>query len=192
MSDHCPIIHVHYSSNGAKTESYYTRRNMSHRNRLAFQNAISAIDWKIVYSETDMQNAFSLFHSKLIELYHKYFPKQKITYKYNNHKPWLCQALKEWIKINRILKIAGRKNYSDLIDGDKHNIKKTWQIIKILPTKISWENISLNLNWVIDQLHVANQLLVKNSMEFSLALAKALLKRSPNKHCNPYSIRETL
>ena len=52
---------------------------MSQRNRLAFQNAISAIDWQMVYSETDMQNAFSLFHSELVELYHKHFPKQKIT-----------------------------------------------------------------------------------------------------------------
>ena len=99
VSDHCPIIHVDYSSKGAKTESYYTRRNMSQRNRLAFQNAISAIDWQMVYSETDMQNAFSLFHSKLVALYHKHFPKQKITYKYNNRKPWLSQALKEGIKI---------------------------------------------------------------------------------------------
>ena len=78
VSDHCPIIHVDYSTKGAKTESYYTRRNMSQRNKLAFQNAISVIDWQMVYSETDMQNAFRLFHSKLVELYHKHFPKQKI------------------------------------------------------------------------------------------------------------------
>ena len=138
VSDHCPIIHVDYSSKGAKTESHHTRRNMSQRNRLAFHNAISAIDWQMVYSETDMQNAFSLLHSKLIELYHKHFPEQKIWY--NNRKLWLSQALKDWIKnkdklylkynwiksvaneikyktyrnkLNRILKFAERKYYSD-------------------------------------------------------------------------------
>ena len=98
VSDHCPIKHVDYSSKGAKTESYHTRRNMSQRNRLAFQNAFSAIDWQMVYSETDMQNAFSLFHSKWVALYHKHFTKQNITYTYNNRKPWLSQALKEGIK----------------------------------------------------------------------------------------------
>ena len=114
VSDHFSIVHVDYSSKGAKTESYYIRRNMSQRNRLAFQNDISAIDWQIVYSETDMQNAFSLFHSKLVELYHKNFPKQKITYKYNNRKPWLSRALKEginnknklYLKYNRIKSVA--------------------------------------------------------------------------------------
>ena len=75
---------------------------MSQWNKLAFQNAISAIDWQMIYSETDMQNAFSLFHSKLVELYHKHFPKQKIAYKYNNRKPWLSQALKEGIKNKKI------------------------------------------------------------------------------------------
>ena len=69
VSDHCPIIHVDYSSDSVKREMYVTRRNMSQRNRLAFQYAVSAVDWQMIYSETDMQNAFSLFHSKLIELY---------------------------------------------------------------------------------------------------------------------------
>ena len=115
----------------------------------------------MVYSETDMQNAFSLLHSKLIGLYHKHFPEQKITYKYNNRKLWLSQALKEWIKnkdklhlkynwiksvaneikyktyrnkLNRILKFAERKYYSDLIVENKH-IKRIWQIIKNIVDK---------------------------------------------------------
>ena len=32
---------------------------MSQRNRLALQSAVSAVDWQMSYSETDMQNAFS-------------------------------------------------------------------------------------------------------------------------------------
>ena len=92
---------------------------MSQRNRLAFQNAISAIDWQMVYSVTDMQNGFSLFHSKLVELYHKHFPKQKITYKYNNRKPWISEAPKEgiknknklYLKYNRIKSVANEIKY---------------------------------------------------------------------------------
>ena len=162
VSDHCPIIHVDYSSDSVKREMYVTRRNMSQRNRLAFQSAVSAVDWQMIYSETDMQNAFSLFHSKWIELYCKHFPKQKITYKYNNRKPWLFEGLKEGIKqknelylkynrirsvaneiqyktyrnkLNSILKFAEKKYHSDLLDESKHNIKKTWQIIKNIINK---------------------------------------------------------
>ena len=196
VSDHCPIIHVDYSSKGAKTESYYTRRNMSQRNRLAFQNAISAIDWQMVYSETDMQNAFSLFHSKLVELYHKHFPKQKITYKHDNRKPWLSQALQEgiknknrlYLKYNRIKSVANEIKYktyrkSSIVFWNllKENTILTWLMkisttsrrpgrsLKILLTKMLWENVSLNLNWVMDQLHVTNQLLVRNLINQPLA-----------------------
>ena len=98
VSDHCPIIHVDYSSDSVKREMYVTRRNMSQRNRLTFQSAVSAVDGQMIYSETDMQNAFSLFHSKLIELYCKHFPKQKIAYKYDNRKPCLCEGFKERIE----------------------------------------------------------------------------------------------
>ena len=134
VSDQCSIIHVDYSNKGTKKESYYTRRNMSLRNRLTFQNAISATDWQMVYSETDMQNAFSLFHSKLIELYDKHFPKQKITYNYNDRKPCLSLALQEgmknknrlYLKYNRIKSLANEIKYKTY----RKNSIVFWNLLK--------------------------------------------------------------
>ena len=97
---------------------------MSEQKRLTFLNAIFA-DWEMVYSETDMQNAFSLFHTKLVELYHKYFPKRlgflmhlkkeyemnKLYLKYDRRKS-VANDIKHKTyhnKLNRILKFARSK-----------------------------------------------------------------------------------
>ena len=52
--------------------------------------------------------------------------------------------------------------------------------LKILSTKISWENTSLNLNWVMDQLHATNQLLVKNT-----GIGPSIAKKIPKQTLSP-------
>ena len=133
---------------------------MCQRNRQAFSNAISSFDWDEIYEETDMQTAYSLFHSKFLRLYNIHFPKQKL--KYNTRKPWLTQGLKDAIrkknklykkylkmpsalneityksyrnKLNHILKKSERQHYSDLLTANKSNIKKIWQIMKNIVNK---------------------------------------------------------
>ena len=115
------------------------------------------MDWGQIYQETDTQTAFSAFHSVLLKVYNKHFPKQKIKLKYNSRKLWLTQGLKDAIKnknklykrymkcktvanentykryrnkLNIILKCAEKKHYTDLLNSNKDNIKKTCQIMK--------------------------------------------------------------
>ena len=38
-------------------------------------------------------------------------------------------------KLNHILKCAERKHYSDLLNDNKSNVKRTWQIIKFIVNK---------------------------------------------------------
>ena len=71
---------------------------MCQRNRQAFSNAISSFDWDEIYEETDMQTAYSLFHSKFCRLYNINFPKQKLKLQYNTRKLWLTQGLKDAIR----------------------------------------------------------------------------------------------
>ena len=87
---------------------------------------------------------------------------QKIKLKYNCRKPWLTQGLKDAIKVknklykkyqkinavaheieyktygnklNHILTCAERKHYSDLLNDNKNNVKRTWQIFKSIVNK---------------------------------------------------------
>ena len=71
---------------------------MSQRNRQAFVDAVSDFDWTEIYQEIDMQQAYSLFHSKFVRLYNTHFPKQKLKLKYNTRKLWLTPGLNDAIK----------------------------------------------------------------------------------------------
>ena len=102
--------------------------------------------------ETDMQRAFSNFHSKFLSLYNIHFPKKKIKSRYNSRKLWLTPGLKDAIKtknrmykvflnvpsdcneskykiyrnkLNHILKKAEKQHCTDLLAANKNNIKKT-------------------------------------------------------------------
>ena len=146
----------------AVSDTYIHRRNMSQRNKHEFLSAMSTVDFNSIYSQIDTQEAFSMFHSMLLKLYNKHFPMQKIKLKYNSRKPWLTQGLKDSIrvknklyrdymkinsvaremkyktyrnKLNHVLRHAERKHYSDLLNDNKNNVKRTWQILKSIVNK---------------------------------------------------------
>ena len=105
ISDHLPVVFIDRNSETSSSEGYIWRRNVCQRNRQAFFNAISSFDWDEIYEETDMQTAYSLFHSKFLRLYNIHFPKQKLKLKYNTRKLWLTRGLKDAIrKKNKLYK----------------------------------------------------------------------------------------
>ena len=135
---------------------------MSYRNKQAFHSVVSEIDWETLYISGNAQESFTWFHSTLLKLFNKHFPKRTVTKKYNTRKPWLSQSLKDAIKkknklyvkliklnttanevtykryrnkLNHILKYAERKHFQDILEQNKHNLKKTWQIFKNIVNK---------------------------------------------------------
>ena len=86
ISDHLPIVFTDENSVTDCFECYIWKRNMSQRNRQAFYNAIASFDWSEIYHETDMQKAYSVFHSNFLRLYNINFPKQKLKLKYITRK----------------------------------------------------------------------------------------------------------
>ena len=137
------------------TDTAVTRRNLSYRNRQRFYESISSVNWEAIYSESDTQTAFGLFHSTLLKHFYKNFPKQTVKIRYNNRKPWLTQGLKDSIRMKNKLyrkylkvksvanemnyrsyrtklnhKVAEKQHYSELLNNCQDNIKKSWQIIK--------------------------------------------------------------
>ena len=162
VSDHFPIVHIDSEMKLCDIDSVVTRRNLSYKNRQRFYESISSLDWGAIYSESDTQTAFSLFHSTLLKHFHINFPKQTVKIQYNNRKPWLTQGLKDSIKmknklyrkylkvksaanemnyknyrnkLHHLIKIAEKRHYSELLNECQDNIKKTWQIIKNIVNK---------------------------------------------------------
>ena len=118
------------------------------------------IVWDDTLLEQDTQKAYSTFHDTLCQIYNKCFPVRKMNKKYHFSKPWLTPALKQSIniknklyvsrnkgknteeknkyykkyrnKLHHLIKSAERKYYQELLLKHKSNVKKTWNIIKMV------------------------------------------------------------
>ena len=91
VSDYLPIFCVDLEKSDCVKEDFIYRRNMSQRSKLAFRDDLANLDWNEMYHLSDTQAAFGWFHSKLLLLCNKHFPKQKVKLKYNTRKMWLTQ-----------------------------------------------------------------------------------------------------
>ena len=135
-----------------------------------FVNEIQSLDWCNISTETDAQLAYSKFHTILSEKYNRCFPLRKTKTIYHDRKPWLTVGLRESIKIknklyigskrgqnkeekhlfykqyrnklNHLLRSVERKYYQNILKEHRSNIKRCWQIIKLIINKN--KNISVN------------------------------------------------
>ena len=135
--------------------------------------SVAEIDWEEMYHIQHTQQAFSLLHQKLSNLYDEHFPKKRVKLKYNNKKPWLSEGLQNAIKhknklyiksiktkcahnetkyktyrnkLKQILYKAEKEYYSNLISANKSNMKKTWSILKDIINKKKSQQINPGLN----------------------------------------------
>ena len=76
-TDHFLIFQVDCSPKYNKLVKDSLQRNLSERNKQAFREALATLDWKEIYDKNDAQGAFSTFHSIVLKLYNKHFPKDK-------------------------------------------------------------------------------------------------------------------
>ena len=165
ISDHYAVFHISKNNKNLNDNTVVPilKRDMRLQNVQTFVNEINAVNWEQVTESNDPQMAYSEFH-KIISLnYNKSFPYRKLTKKYHNNKPWLTASLKESIrvknklyknrnkgsnheerlahykmyrnKLNHILRAAERKHFKDQILEHKANLKKSWQIIKMVINK---------------------------------------------------------
>ena len=154
--NHFRNFRVNCSFTLEETDSCIVTRVYNEKNKQNFTQTISEEDWTEICNTPDTQELFDVFHSKLISLHEKCFPKIKIRKKYSHRKPWLSDALRSSIrsknklyhkhknipsvknetvyksyrnKLNHVLKYA-EKHFRDLIISHKDNTRKSWPIIK--------------------------------------------------------------
>ena len=104
---------------------------------------------------SDTQKAFDQFHNHFMALYNRCFPRTRVKKKYNNIKPWLSEALQNYIryknklyqkykkiktalnednykvyksKLQNLMKVAVKKYYQDLFTRYKSDMKKSWNV----------------------------------------------------------------
>ena len=88
-------------------------------------------------------------------------------------------------KLNHILKCAEKKYHSDLLDSNKDNIKKTWQIMKNIINKNKTKKIQ-NKFKITDGTMISDGILMSNTFnEFFVNVGPNLAKTIPTQNISP-------
>ena len=158
ITDHYPIFHVaHFEKLSKDVDEYYYKRSMSSDNYASFYNDISQVNWNEVTNSQNCQMSFSLFYEKIKFYFNKSFPLKRVKKGYKNKLPWLTDGLKNSIKFKNKLYVKSLKHdtvlnkiqykefklslkklmtqrekdyFNEMIENNKSNMKKTWDIIK--------------------------------------------------------------
>ena len=155
-------------------EAFCLSHSFSQRNKQAFRNVLADLDLSEIYSQQTTQSLLSLCQAMIMDTYNKSFSKRKIKIRYHNRKPWLIDALKQSIRtknkldmkylkikstynecklkiylnhLTRVLKCAEKIHYAALLEANKSNLKKTWNILKAIVTKKKGMESMKNLNY---------------------------------------------
>ena len=157
ITDHYPIFHINHELTYEIADEIIVKRIYNSKNMREFSETLSHTDWSVMYTASGTQEAFDLFHNKIMELHNKHFPRVRIKTGYSNRKPWLSEALRNCIerknkmyyafkkvpsvsnetcykkyrnKLNHIILTAEKQYYHDLLEKHKGNLRKSWGIIK--------------------------------------------------------------
>ena len=113
----------------SENDAPVTKRNMCQRNIKKIIDKVNMVNWAHVTDSENAQEAYTLCHAKLSDIYSACFPftkvKKEISY-YRN-------------RLNHVLRAAERKYCQNLINEHKSNVKnlgKSWK----------WLSISENIN----------------------------------------------
>ena len=103
---------------------------MSPEKKKTFRNKIKNVDWTNVILNDFCQNAYTMFHNIILEIYYSSFPVKRKSLKphYKTRKPKLYKEYRN--NLTRLLRRTERTYYDILLIDNRNNLKKTWSIIK--------------------------------------------------------------
>ena len=211
ISDHYPIFCININCLNSKNDCIIKTRQYTQKNIENFKTKLTDTDWSIIYESNNANEAFTLFYKLYSSLYNECFPYKYIRSIYKSRKVWLTQALKCSIKyknklyikslkyptvdnvknykvykqnLQRILRVAERQYYDELLKENKSNLKKSWALIKKVinnknniqtPNKIQTSN-----GYVTDPHIIAN-----NFNSFFTNVGKNLANKIPSCEIDP-------
>ena len=215
ITDHFPIFHIIKDSTSAtinSNELSIVKRLFTANNKQIFQEAISKVDWGSINMIPNAQEAFTAFHEKLYDIFDKCFPRKKIVFKYNNHKPWLTDELKSAIKyknklyhismkyktsynermyaihrnkVKHALETAEKEHYAKLFEINRSNMKKTWNILKSIINKKRNPKIQNRFRLDLNTIITDKSLISEKFNDFFVNIGPNLASKIPTQTMNP-------
>ena len=161
LSDHFPLVNSFLTNNLKKPKppSSFFKRSLNENNINSFREALRLNNWDEVHSQTCVNNAFSLFITKFLELYDLHCPLKEVKLNrkrmpmqtFMNSLLLNCRAFKQRLfrlkktcnspesehryrqyrnQYNRAVRKSKINNYHSLIRAAGKDSKKIWQTIK--------------------------------------------------------------
>ena len=211
LTDHFPVFFIDTSTSLQLTDSVIRKRVYSDVNINKFNQGLSSTDWSQVLSADDAQKAYTNFHDIMTKLYNECFPLKEFKLGYLTRKPWLSEGMKRQIKIkNRLyrrylrsdnpehhmiykrfrnvlhnkLHIAEKAHYDKLINDNKHNLKKSWKILKDIINKK--KSSSCFSKFVVNKsITTDKQKIAEGFNNFYINVGPDLASNIPNVNCSP-------
>ena len=222
VTDHYPVFCIIKDFTLKSSPSTKYRRDYSLSNVDTFVDKLNEQNWSSILSITDCQRAYSCFLDTYRQLYMESFPLTKVSL-YKNRKPWLSMGLKKAIrtknklyhkfikfptesnaksyrtyrnKLHRLLRNAERSHYDSILEDNKRNHKKSWDIIRNVINKKTHQDVSSTFN--VNGTLVEDQFLIANEFNhFFTKVGINLANNIPNSSLDPTSfihanIRESM
>ena len=211
ISDHFPIFHIDYSNTMNTSEKIFTKRIVSDDNVRNFSAAICNQSWDELYTMNDAQEAYTYFHNIFSRIYNDSFPLKELKSGYKTRKPWLSDGMKKQIKIKNKLYKRSRKSgnpedeklyktfrnrlnsnlvrterehYQKLLEDNKHNLKKSWRILKEVINKKQTSS-SCSEFYINNQLSNDKKKIVDGFNNFFINIGPTLANDIPSDSRNP-------
>ena len=212
ISDHYPIFCVNNTIKKETVTATISRRNLCKRNKNKFLHTMSDVDWSDIFLASDTQAAFTIFYRKLIQIHALCFPLETISKRYNTIKPWLSQVLRDSIEkknklyiksikhkclhnetvyknyrnhLKKLLKVAEKKYYSDLISKYKSDSKKVWSIKKTVINKNKKNQLQKEFKLGDGSLTTDMKLICNKFNEFFINVGPSLSTKIPTQNTMP-------
>ena len=159
LSDHFPILTFVPLKKKKKLPKYLSVRSFTNENIDQFKSVLSDLSWVEVFTSSDAQLSYDSFSNTFNELFNNYFPEREIRFNKNIHKiePFMTHGLLVSRQIkqelektsinqptelnkmkfkryknmyNKVLRSAKKLYYEQTLESQKHNLRKTWEILK--------------------------------------------------------------
>ena len=159
ISDHFPILTILPEKKKCSKPAFIEIRKFSDENLQSFKEDFFQLDWTSLYEENDAQAAYDFFHEKFDQLFNRHFPIKKVKFNKNYHakEPFMTKGLlksrlkklklvdekvrrptidninsyKEYRNIyNKLIRKAKQIYYKSALEMHKHDLKKSWQILR--------------------------------------------------------------
>ena len=221
ISDHLLIFRIENYVNNSNNENTFTyARDMSKKNKIKFYEEMSKLDLSKIYDDTDPQSSYSCYQKMINTLFITSFPLKKIIHNYKNKIAWLTEGMKISLthkqklyskklknpslentkkykdyrnKLTKVLRIAERNHYTNLLELHKSNMRKSWNIIKEIIGKAKKKHNKKKIQFRINGKDEDNEEAIANAFNtYFINIGTQLDKSMPKPKNDPlYYLKNT-